>query len=282
MPFSSCTAVLGLHAATAWILDEMAFLINAVLALASDAPDDEIQKVQATAKWIHSRIEQLPADSPNAPSRSHGSTTSRSSPESEDDSAAGVDFFDPIVPQAADEPAEQPPPRPHSLLPRYPELEATRRLAPAPASTPALASSAISAPGPGADYLYRAVRLSGMLWARAIHTRQPLSAICSAADALPIFAACWRIPLAGWRRVMGIFVFIVMILIPTANKAGDDGPIKVRVHTRFAKSILQIGLMQASIESWPLCREMTNRALGLQKWLREGPRHDIQDGGIRR
>ncbi len=268
VPFSSCTAELGLHPATAWILDEMAFLINAVLELGPDAPAAEVEKVQATARWIHARIEQLPADSPNSPARAASSSPAPSSSPPSSQSEADVDIEPSVVNFQSGEPTPPPdddegPATPHSLLPRYPELETSPRAAAAEAPTPP--------PSPGraaADYLYRAVRLSGMLWAQAIEQRQPLSMVCTPADALAIMGACWRIPLAEWRRVISIFVFVMMVLVPTTYKiGGDEGPIRVKVHTRFAKSIVQIGWMQVSIESWSLCKEMMHRTLALQGWL---------------
>ncbi len=64
--FAQCADALRMHPTTASILDDMRFLIAAVLAL-PPAPDaKDLQKVRSTADWIHGRIQRLPADSPDA------------------------------------------------------------------------------------------------------------------------------------------------------------------------------------------------------------------------
>ncbi|OAA61871.1 Zn(2)-C6 fungal-type DNA-binding domain protein [Niveomyces insectorum RCEF 264] len=78
--FAQCADALKLHPTTASILDDMRFLIAAVLALPPAPParshdNNEkkkenknntaaLKKVQTTAEWIHDRIRRLPADSP--------------------------------------------------------------------------------------------------------------------------------------------------------------------------------------------------------------------------
>ena len=256
----------------------MAFLIDQVVSLEPDSTEAEVDKVKASALWIHDRIAQLPSDSPSGPvsaAASESSPESRgSSPEAAAAAAAASDIIDfearviDYQARVIEEPGHQP--KPHSLLPRYPELETSP--SPPPATPPPPPSEASSTSVmKGVDSLYRAVRLSSLIYVRAINTRKPLSETCTAADALAVFGACWRIPLAEWRRVIGIFVFVMLALVPTVYKTSPDSPpLNVKVHTRFAKSILQIGWMQLSIESWPTCQEIILRSLKLQKWLRDG------------
>ncbi|AEO55841.1 hypothetical protein MYCTH_101172 [Thermothelomyces thermophilus ATCC 42464] len=62
--FSSCADALRIHPAVASILDDMRFLLAAVLALPAKPSAKELQKVQATSAWIHERISGLSEDSP--------------------------------------------------------------------------------------------------------------------------------------------------------------------------------------------------------------------------
>lgn len=65
--FAQCAEPLHVHPTTASILDDMRFLITAVLALPADPIAKDLQKVQTTAQWIHDRIQRLPANSPEPP-----------------------------------------------------------------------------------------------------------------------------------------------------------------------------------------------------------------------
>src|SRR3569833_2567097 len=67
LPFSSCTSALGLHPATTWILDEMAFLIDQVVSLEPDSTEAEVDKDKTTTQKNHNHNAQLPSDSPSGP-----------------------------------------------------------------------------------------------------------------------------------------------------------------------------------------------------------------------
>ncbi len=246
IPFCSCIDTLGLHPATAWILDEMSFLIGSALNISAEPAPAETDKIRSTAMWIHDRIRKLSEDSPDTPQLPEVSPARASSSN-----------------QMASNQAGSLTPKPHSLLPRYPEFTASRRPSPAGSQSPQPASP--EAPDP----LYTAVRLVALLYAQAIADRRPFSSVCGPSDALAILAATWRVPLSRWRSVVGVFIFLLAAVVPTAQaQAADDGLIRATVHTRFAKSILQIGWMQMSLENWPVCRDMMDRTLRLQKCLR--------------
>ncbi|KAL1890957.1 hypothetical protein Sste5346_007954 [Sporothrix stenoceras] len=274
LPFGFCVSALGLHPATAWLLDEMVFLINAVLDLPVTPSEDELASLRSTAAWILERIEQLPVDSPDAvvPATSAaGSTINRGTEET----TASTDS------QRAS-PTDKEPPKPHSLLPRYPKFSSDRPLPPvsssptqdeSEASTTTSSRQPLASQHPPAAPLYTAVRLTASLYTRAILERRPLSEVCTDEDALAILAASWRVPLDRWRGVVGVFLFIMVAIVPTLHQRSDaagGGGIYSHIHTRFAKSILQIGLMNVALVDWPACREMMSRALRLQRWLRGG------------
>jgi len=159
------------------------------------------------------------------------------------------------------------PPEPLSLLPSYPDFSASSRSSPPPSpfATPPCAEL---------DPFYTAARLAATLYAKAIATRRPLGEVCSEADALSVLTASWRIPLARWRGMLGIFMWIMLSILPTVHRKTGKGNISAKLHTRFAKSILQCGWMQMSLENWTTCNESMQRALWFQRWLRQGARDD--------
>jgi hypothetical protein len=226
--FASSAEVLGLHPATASMLDDIRFLISTALNLPDDAPPEKLERLKKTAQWIHDRISGMPQD---APMRA--------------DAGAAADMVDP-VPKTEDSDVE-----PHSLLPNYPKFSSDSRrpsaspgessstfhskrsaVSPSDAAQPPTEVSAgddgkgkgkAAAPKPQAeaDPLYAAVRLAAPLYARAIANRSSFAEACSPMDALQILGATWRIPLARWRAVVGVFLFILAPIIATVNKFGS-------------------------------------------------------------
>ncbi|KAK0645733.1 hypothetical protein B0T16DRAFT_373859 [Cercophora newfieldiana] len=290
--FSSCVEALGLHPTTASMLDDMRFLITTVLNLGPQPSTQEITKLQSTAMWIHDRISKLPLDLPSEPSplpeRSKASNSAQTPA------------------QKGSEIKGESEPKPHSLLPHYPEYvtsmpevttnplttsenhlpslqqanprDPSDTRGPGPKLAP-LRTPAVEPPTrrPEPDALYAAVRLAAPLYARAIGTRQPLSHVCSPADALAVLGATWRIPLARWRAVIGILLFTLISIVATASgsgdgpKRGDEGMMgMLQQYSGFVKAILQMGFMQMSLESWEVCRETMGRLARLLGWLREG------------
>lgn len=281
LPFGFCVAALGLHPATAWLLDEMVYLVNAVLSLPATSSDDDLASLRSTAAWILERIEQLPVDSPDpvVPVATEAGDGCNANPDTE--VASTEDSGSTTSRRASPDTTNKEPPKPHSLLPQYPKFSSHRPSAsPASSSPPSQhGREPLSPPQPPASQhppagpLYTAVRLTASLYTRAILERRPLGQVCADEDALAILAASWRVPLDRWRGVVGVFLFLMVAIVPTLHQRSDAagvGGIHSHIHTRFAKSILQIGLMNVALVDWPACREMMSRALRLQRWLREG------------
>ncbi|KAL8404635.1 hypothetical protein RB594_009479 [Gaeumannomyces avenae] len=301
--FASCEEALGLHPATASILDDVRFLIGLALALPVDPTPDQERKVRSTAAWIYGRISRLNSESPGGPM----SSTEEDSDAHETDGndvaiiiggdSAGVESpgtrskGSTLSPEAASSA------RPHSLLPDYPSYTSSSRVTTPSAdmefeSPPAVGdngsrptkspvaspypeyrarpqqqqqqqgmASASAAPGPGADGggggqsgrgdgdwdgqgegergqssvtdccigqeppdpLYTGVRLAALLYARALAERRPFSEICPPSEALALLMATWRIPLGRWRGIIGVFLFMLMAIMPTVREIQYPG-----------------------------------------------------------
>ena len=237
--FASLRSPLGIHPATAWILDEVRVLIEAAHAMPRKTPAQGLRRLQAAALEVHDRISQLPLAGP---------ARARTQPSPGEETAA-----------------EGGSPEPLSLLPSYPDLSSSHH---SPVSAQPLASPN-AAPSPELDPLYTAVRLTAALYTKSLATLQPLSQVCSEEDALSVLMASWRIPLARWRGMLGIFIWIMLSIVPTVHRRTGLANISAKVHTRFAKSILQCGWMQMSLENWAACEESMRRTLWFQGWLRQ-------------
>lgn len=261
VPFRDCCHLLGLHPFTASILDDVSFLVDTVNRLSDNPSAEELRKTAMTAAFVHDRIARLPT----------------SDPATHEDRTAGDKGEHARGSEASDSPT------PHSLLPEYPEFESASkgRKRKSGNCRVVIPDDIPDSPSPTDDALYTAVRQAALVYARAIGSHQPLSSTCSADEALSILMATWRVPLARWRGIVGIFIFIMASIAPTvthhsgatassgAKEDADASRIDFGPHAGFVKSILQIGLMQMSLESWSTCKDTMKRALRLQSWLTE-------------
>ncbi len=73
VPFARCADALGMHPATASVLDDMRFLIATVVSLPPSPSPVELQKLHAVAVWVHDRTAKLPETAPASSSSSSSS-----------------------------------------------------------------------------------------------------------------------------------------------------------------------------------------------------------------
>ncbi|KAL8367067.1 hypothetical protein RB595_007990 [Gaeumannomyces hyphopodioides] len=134
--FASCDDALGLHPATASILDDLRFLIGLALALPADPTPDQERKVRSTATWIYGRISRLNSETPGGPMAStedadahepdqndvavSGGTGGGAAVESPGMRSKGSTTT--LSPEAASDA------RPHSLLPDYPSYTSSSKV----------------------------------------------------------------------------------------------------------------------------------------------------------
>ncbi|KUI74334.1 hypothetical protein VM1G_09938 [Cytospora mali] len=281
VPFDTRVEHLNPHEAAARILDDMRFLIGLVLALAEDdPPQKDLQKIRTTSRWIYDRISGLPAHAPlitqhskseallsptsatstarhcmspisNPRRRSSGqqspqdlyspgpgswpqggNSTSSSNAHDRDMFSNGTDYFAHDLPHPTSSPSH-----------------------PAPDENKNSNSDTATA-----DIIYQAVRQSALIYSRAIMLRRPLrdAAVCSEEDFLRLWTTVWRVPLRGWKAVLGVFVWMVLCITP----ASRDTP-----HERFVKSMLEIGMVQMALENWHVAERGMAGALRLTRWL---------------
>lgn len=232
-----------MHPAVARMLDDMRFLVAAVLALPEQAPAKELQKVRATSAWIHERISSLPADAPApepTPADQHHPSTAATTTTAAGDTAT-----------AQQQPGGQPPPPP-----------------PPPAS---IAIPATETGDGGPDYVYQTVRLTALLYSRAIAQRQPFSRTVSEEEFRGVCTTAWRVPLARWRQLLGVFTWVLLPLVAagtvvtsSSSAAADKAAAGQR---RFVRGMLSAGLLQMGLDDWAVAARAMEAALGLQRWL---------------
>ncbi|CCC08848.1 unnamed protein product [Sordaria macrospora k-hell] len=266
--FASCHEEFHIHPITASILDDMRFLVCTVLGLPDDASPIELQKLHETSKWTHDQMLKLPPDGPVARRPSPGSANAPSPAVNtalESQTRGGMEGKSRF--KAAASPTTQITQQffsiclgvqqqgtGHSSGVDAGEISQRREgsfgedLA-MPASVEAL------------DYVYQVIRISAILYTRAITTRRPFSEVVSIDDFLELWTTAWRVPLATWRSLLGVCNWMLLPLISSLKNTGHD---------LWVKTMMNATLLQMGMGNWEIARRTMDAAMRLQRWLKDG------------
>lgn len=247
--FIDCAEALKLHPATASILDDVRFLISTVLALPDAASAKELQKVCTTSAWIHDRISKLPDYSPLVRCPSTAAPTGAAADDKGSLNSGGVEVSDDVKHgdvQQGD--AGSGPSGTGSGIQGQKGEQGQEFVVPRAEPEPP-------------DYLYQSVRLAALMYSRAIMERQPFSSVVAQADFLQLWTTMWRVPLATWKGVLGVFNWAVLPVTPAASGTPHD---------RSVKSMLTNSTLQMSLDNWELTSGAMKAGLSLQRWLGRG------------
>ncbi|KAM7184222.1 oleate activated transcription factor 3 [Rhypophila sp. PSN 637] len=295
-PFSECDEALHMHAATASILDDMRFLIAAVLALPEEPSPKELQKINTTAAWINRRISGLPETNPTGPRPSRDVSPVNASslaPESAVRGRGTSEGADELRPpgtrlqsqqqqQQARRRSFQSNPTTASTVSTSPIPPNSPRFSP-PSRASSIPTSAIdpslqvqvdpdqnTTPDPPADPIYQAVRLAALLYSRSIMLRQPFSQTVASEEFLQLWTTTWRVPLVTWRGLLGILNWLLVPILPAA---------KLTTHDIYTKALMSSSLLQMGMDNWELCRGVMENAVRLQRWLGGNSGRQSSPGG---
>lgn len=290
--FASCGEALRTHGAVASILDDMRFLLAAVLALPAEPTAKELQKVHTTSGWIHERMVNLSVEGPALRRLSTAAAAASPAPSSAASTTSAT--FSPLdtmpSPELGDDYHSSTRGRPlglkqqqHSPLPVRPmqlpgdEHSSVLRLDGSPSPARAAASSTHSTammPSDPPDYIYQSVRLAAILYSRAIMLRRPFKQIVTPAEHLQLWRTTWKVPLSTWRSLLGVFNWILLPLVSSSSTQEQDS----NNHGHFVKGMLNVSLLQIGMENWELCGGVMDASVGLQRWL-SGSGVEAGDGG---
>ncbi|KPM36002.1 hypothetical protein AK830_g10582 [Neonectria ditissima] len=124
------------------------------------------------------------------------------------------------------------------------------------------------------DLMYRCVRMTAIIYCRAILNRTPTSTVCNEIDFLMIWQAVWQVSLPTWNATIGLFLWVMLAVVPSSHKT------KI---ARFIKTLMVSGFMTVGVENWHIVMDVTRTALKLQRWLASGDnsQDDGDDKGLR-
>lgn len=223
-PFLIPSSSLRLHQHTAEILDGMRPLLQAVVDLPDDADETQLSAVHEMAASLLAYLEQSPE---------------QVSLESD----GGRDVSSNI-------PAGQKRKREHNDDPAM----SSRR------SSCADSTGAKSSDDPP-DMVYLSVRLTALIWTRAIFDRVPTQEACNEADVIRIWSYAWAAGLDRWSSLSGIYAWMNIAIAPLCHAT---------IHARMVKTLTVTTFTYMGTENWHIAAEIASAALRVQAWLRKG------------
>jgi hypothetical protein len=109
------------------------------------------------------------------------------------------------------------------------------------------------------DFVYLSCRKAALIYCKSISERTPLSYTCTLQDLNQLWASMWRITLSQWKKIPGIFIWILLSI----NQAAQDTP-----HGRLVKSLLKSASFYVALENWEAIDGSLGSFVRLQRWLR--------------
>ncbi|KAL3419484.1 hypothetical protein PVAG01_09706 [Phlyctema vagabunda] len=108
------------------------------------------------------------------------------------------------------------------------------------------------------DFIQMSIVHAAKMYTSALLNQQPFSVTCTAESLGQLWMTMWRVPLSRWKRIPGIFLWIVMIVLPFSRD---------RAEGRFIKSMASTSMMTVGLQDWEVT-EVTMRAFkAVQCWL---------------
>ncbi|KAG5925663.1 hypothetical protein E4U42_004093 [Claviceps africana] len=114
------------------------------------------------------------------------------------------------------------------------------------------------------DMVYICVRLTALIWARAILQRVPTSQVCSEDRFKSIWSFAWAAGLDRWSSLSGVFAWMNIAIAPLCHRT---------IHARMVKTLTVTTFTYMGTENWHVAEEIAAAGLKVQAWLRGGHDH---------
>ncbi|GKT60795.1 hypothetical protein ColTof3_08134 [Colletotrichum tofieldiae] len=289
--FADCAASLGMHPATASILDNVRYLFGAVEAIYA-APNEtnpststtmgtttmqtptptptSIQasrKAQLTGKYMHEHLSGLHSTIPGGRQASTPEASNRTSPPPN-----SSNYFAAVADEVSERSgsisstgtagrgsagAGRSPSGPASDSMTTPEWPQTRDASDSPTS-PRSMQHLHHHQQQSPDFMYQVIRMTAIIYSRAIATSTPLSGACTESEFLQIWTTTWRVPLSTWNGAVGVFHWIMLAIAPACHRTP---------HARFVKNMTTISTLTLGVENWAMAMGAARAGMRLQHWL---------------
>jgi hypothetical protein len=111
------------------------------------------------------------------------------------------------------------------------------------------------------DPIYKACLIASTIYHRALSSRIPLSRACTLSDLNQLWVTMWKVPLARWKAIPGIFLWIILSAIQSTEN---------RVHGTLLKTFFKNTSSYMALENWDLVDAALRNFSTLQGWLGSG------------
>lgn len=238
-------SALRLHRCSAQILDDVRYVIQAVISLPPSPTAQELQNVTDLAMWALDRLDQMPE---NIPLYEEEEQMGPPMEEGDDCMWETTGYEGAGTSPASSSEYDSP-------SPRSQDASSTNGSPPAQDQETAGARLARTKN----DAMYRCIRVTASVYYRAIITRRPTSDILGEADFLRLWELVWEVTVPFWKTAVGVFVWVMAAAVPSCHNSPP---------ARFIKTLSVVGWMTIGLENWHVAINAANTALSLQRWLR--------------
>ncbi|KAJ0343409.1 hypothetical protein COL922a_000141 [Colletotrichum nupharicola] len=258
--YAECSQSLGIHRATASILDNVRFLFKAVEAADNDIDDNDEGTDEGGIQKGHRQSSPGVSTRGNSPGFNYYAGADGGSTRSGSISSIGT-----AAGPSSGGPGRSPP------EPGY-DSTTTPEWASAPDASDSPTSPKSTAIAPhhhhhhrqqqqqhNSDYMYQAIRATAIVYSGAIMNRTPLSVACTQPEFLQIWATVWRVPLSAWNSSVGTFHWIMLAIAPACHTTP---------HGRFVKNMLMVSTLALGVDNWAVAIGAAKAGLKLQHWLK--------------
>ena len=104
----------------------------------------------------------------------------------------------------------------------------------------------------------QACRSTALVYSTSILTCTSLSLSCTPSLFHALWTSMWRIPFQRWKRIPGIFVWILLVASPYARDMSEG---------RFFKALMPATMMAMGVVDWDTVVGTLRSFLAVQRWL---------------
>jgi hypothetical protein len=251
-PFANPASALDLHPHAAQILDDVRQMLKVVVELPDDLKDqtpEQLQQVAEVAAWAYQRISMMPENMPERVDTgkstsfiSEAETPASSRWKSDDQGSSPANTYSSSVFEGSTMQDDQ-------VL--------------TPDTSPGRSDPQQAGTAQKPDLMYRVIRMVALIYCRAVLARVPTSEVCDSMEFLQLWVHIWEITLAKWKKVLGVYQWVTVGLIPSGHNTAP---------ARFSKMLMVTGLLSIGLDNWHIAMDIGRAALKLQRFLRQGNR----------
>jgi hypothetical protein len=108
------------------------------------------------------------------------------------------------------------------------------------------------------DYIYQTCRTAAKIYCNAIRTRTRFSKVCTSGLLQQLWSTMWKVPLPTWKKIPGIFLWLLLI----ANPYARDKP-----ESRFLKGLTPATTMAIGLSDWDVATGTLRACLAVQRFV---------------